>query len=503
MSISIYKAVPISGASDLIKKILVEEFNISENIAKILYENEIKPHFDNLKDTIWLLAENNYVDKVYRNSYYNYFSSKLGSYERNCVKVSLFEGEISLSDFGSDEEHHKLQDKYRGFITLRPTVPQLVGRSIVSPMALRNNNFCCCTTEFHTTSNGQKFAVNTFPHSSQDSETISCAETTLWAIMEYFSNKYPDYKPVLPSKIIETLNILSVERQVPSRGLNISQMAFALKEFGFGTRIYSRNDYESEFNALLECYVESGLPLIIGLDNYNVDAAKVKIGHALLCIGHENINDSQIDAIIGHSFPNGIKLYDYAAAVENYIFIDDNRPIYQKATIMNPAAHYPDRNWHSCEITHFIVPLYTKIYFEAVEAKNFVKEFLLHGYAPLTANSEILLRFYLTSSRSYKDETARNSTMPDELKASIIEAQMPKFIWIAELSTKFLMKEKKANGIVILDATEPDIYAEKPLILAAYQGNLIKFDDEHGELENISLPLQEFSIFEHNLQQFK
>ena len=497
MSISIYRA-PISDARDFIKKIIVDEFNVSDSKADKVY-GSILPHFDNLKDTLWLVAESHYVDKVYRDSYYHYFSSKLASYLRDCVKVSLFEGEVSIDDFGTEEKHADLQKRYRGFLTLRPTIPQIIGRSIISPLALRNNHFCCCTSKFHTTSNGQKFTVKGFPHSSQDCETITCAETTLWALMEYFSNKYSDYKPVLPSKIIDVLNSMSAERQMPSRGLNIQQMAFALRSFGFGAKIYSRSDYKHEFNSLLGCYIDSGLPIIITMDNFET---KKTIGHALLCIGSEIINDAQIEAINGLVLSRGIKCYDYAEAERNYIFIDDNRHIYQKAKLTAPAAHYSDANWHDCNITYFIVPLYSKIYLEAFEAKHFVINFLQYCHFPLNDCSAFLLRFFLTSSRSYKDQIARNETIQNELKYVIIEAPMAKFIWVAELSTKALMKQKKANGLVILDATEADVYDNKPLILAVYQDILIKFDDKHRDLEKIPLSLREFLIYEHNLQQF-
>lgn len=52
---------------------------------------------------------------------------------------------------------------------------------------------------------GVKLFIEGFPHSSQDSETITCAETTIWAAMEYFGTRYSDYKPVLPSTIIKTM----------------------------------------------------------------------------------------------------------------------------------------------------------------------------------------------------------------------------------------------------------------------------------------------------------
>src|SRR5690606_10836696 len=159
---------------------------------------------------------------------------KLPKYKRDAIRLSFFEEEISDADFFNGAQHSNLQQKYRGFIVLRPTDPFIIGRSIISPLLLRTNNILACMSKFHTTVNGVKFTVKGFPHSSQDTETISCAETSLWAIMEYFSNKYSDYQPVLPSKIIRTLNQVSSERQIPSKGLNIAQMSYSLKEFGFG-----------------------------------------------------------------------------------------------------------------------------------------------------------------------------------------------------------------------------------------------------------------------------
>lgn len=506
MSISIYLE-SIADGPELVKKILGEEFGINDGDAQLLYDSCVKPHFDNLKDTTYLLAESSYVDKVYRDSYYHYYSSKLPKYKRDCVRISLFEGEIQETDFWRDDKHVELQEKYRGFIVLRPTDPFIIGRSIISPKALKTNNFLCCTTKFSTTVNGLKFNIDGFPHSSQDTETISCAETSLWAVMEYFSNKYSDYKPVLPSRIIETLNKVSFERQVPSKGLNITQMSFSLKEFGFGTRIYDREQYKGDFDNLLSCYIESGIPLIVAMIN---DTGS--IAHALLVIGNEKTNDGHVDALTPLALTAGdlnatvaaknITLYDYASIDKNFIFIDDNQPVYQRATLSNPATHYSDPEWHTCKIHYFVVPLYTKIYLEAFEAKNYVLRFLLTGPEPFNNNSQVLLRFYLASSRSFKNAVARNATIEDDFKGLLLEASMPKFIWVAEISNKDLIKQKRANGMVILDATEANIYFNKPLILAAYQGKMVSFDESTGKLENVVLPLPDFSIFEQNLNIF-
>ncbi len=504
MHIEIYIAT-IGDCAQLVAHLLNSEFDINKIEASTLAEQDLKQHLDKLKDSCYILAETNYVDKVYRDSYYHYYSSKLNKYKRDCIRLSIFEGPIEESDFRDETKVEKLNSNYRGFIILRPTAPYIIGRSVISPKALKLNSFLCCTTRIQTTVNSIKLEVEGFPHSSQDTETISCAETSLWALMEYFGTKYPEYRPILPSKIIQTLNKVSHQRQIPSMGLNMQQMSFALKEFGFGTRIYSREEYGADFERLISCYVESGVPLILGIDNWPTG----NIGHAMLCIGHEQIETKKIDSLPeNYNLSNaltdtvnskGIKLYDWDDIEKDFVFVDDNFPVYQKATLKAPTKHYSSP-WHDCSIKHFIVPLYPKIYLEAYEAKNYILLMLTKGKDPLLQNnSEVLIRFYLTSSRSYKDRLALNNTFDKDVKDIILETPMPKFIWVTELSNKVLMKEYKANGLVIIDATEANL-SSRPMVIAAYNDRVISYNLKTGELEDKSLPLQTFSIYLNNLK---
>jgi len=504
MSISVYKS-PILEGKELVQRLLVDEFRFDSNISAYIAENDVKPHFEKLKDSCVILAESTYVDRVFRDSYYHYYSSKLSRYHRDCIRLTFFDGEVDLSLFHTHRYRKELIKKYGGFIILRPTIPNIIGRSVISPKILKKNSFQACFTNIQTTCHGVKFSVEGFPHSSQDAETISCAETTLWAIMEYFSNKYPDYCPVLPSKIITTLNKVTSERQLPSRGLNIQQLSFALREFGFGTRIYSREEYGADFERLISTYIESGIPLIIGLDN----RPDGNIGHAVLCIGHENVTDDQIDQLMVYPFTNyklqttidsnNLKIYDYDSMQRNFIFIDDNFPVYQNAMLSEPTMHYSN-DWHNCRIKHFIVPLYHKVYLEAFEAKNFILSYLVQGPEPLPVNSELLIKVYLTSSRSFKDGLSLESDFNPEIKNGLLELTMPKFIWVGELSSKELVKQSMASGFVIVDATEPNIFYSKPLILAAYNGMIIKLNQPDGRFEKELLPLPPFKCFIKNLR---
>jgi len=81
---------------------------------------------------------------------------------------------------------------------------------------------------------------------------------------------------------------------------------------------------------------------------------------------------------------------------------------------------------------------------------------------------------------------------------------MPKFIWVAEISTKVLLKTGRANGLMIVDATEANIYHKvNPLIMAAFDGNLLVLEKSSGKLEMKILHLEPFLNYEYNLKPFE
>lgn len=496
----------ISSKSDLrqnlidpISEILV--VNLRE--ADELY-NRLLPHIDQIIDAAWVFIEFPYVDKVYRDSYYNYYSSKSNTYSKNCIRLSFFENEINNENFRTVEGIADLQNRFLGYVIIRPTPPSITGRSMLNLKAVKNStNLLGISTKVNVTVNFVKFELSGFPHSSQDGETISCAETTLWSVMEYFGHKYPDYKPTLPSKITAALRRVSTERQIPSTGLSISQMSYALREFGFGTKIYAKSEFGAdEFKRLFSCYIESGIPLIVSMNN-------AQIGHALIAVGHSKITEGNINALLPSNETNQdiankiqqkqILFYDNDDIDKEFVFIDDNRPVYQLAKFDAPSAHYQSPSWANCSINAFVVPLYPKIYLEAFEAKSFLKKTLFELF-PIPDGSEIFLRFYLSSSRSLKNELAISQDFDNDIKDIILQMFMPKFVWVGELSNLALIKDQKANGIVILDATEANKLQLKPLILAAFNNSLIYFDHNSLNFNNITIPLPNFSIFINNLK---
>lgn len=484
---TIYSSViKIKDLEEELKSIFIQNYELkNHNLTNSLAA--FRQTLSELRGDLFVCVEHPYVDKVYRDSYYKYFASKRDEFSRDTIRLSFFDSEVLEEDFRSCEKQSDLQNHYVGFIVIRPTFPHIIGRSVLDPKALIRTNYITCKVNYLSTVNGVKLNVYGFPHSSQDSETISCAETTVWSLLEYFGTKYPEYRPMLPTKINEVLGKFSTERLIPSNGLTAGQIAYALKEFGFGVKIYSRRSYLEEFEKIIRVYIESGIPVVGVVQN------TLGIGHALNIIGRQNITQDAINKLpISKNIGTNVDVYEFEQLEIEYCFVDDNYPPYQLTQLNAPAAYYTNPQWRGCEITNIIVPLYPKIYLEAGEAKRVA--FSVIEELDLITNKEILVKTLLASSRSFKNALALNRELHGDAKELLLGTVMPKFVWIMEISDKELIMSNKVCGMVIMDATEP----KRPGIIAALIENSYIANDL-TTFNKISIPLQPFTAYNKNL----
>jgi hypothetical protein len=67
-----------------------------------------------------------------------------------------------VDDFETIEGNAILQDKYLGFMVIRPTYQNLIGRSVISPQALKKNHFLSISAKVNSSVNFIKFSVEGF-----------------------------------------------------------------------------------------------------------------------------------------------------------------------------------------------------------------------------------------------------------------------------------------------------------------------------------------------------
>lgn len=486
---------PLEEAVGSILELIENNFNKKDDDNFI--EKELYKIFDNLKEDLWVIIEYPYVDKIYRDSYYTYFASKHNHYYRDCLRVSYFTDEITNEHFRNEELVSELNEKFLGYLVVRPTFTCPIGRSLISKNAFEENNFITCIYKGSVLVNGVKLTVEGYPHSSQDSESISCAETTIWSVMEYFGNRYADYKPTMPSNIINVLNKFSKQRLLPSNGLTVDQISFALKEFGFGTSIYAEDDaFEKELDNIIAYYIESGIPVIAAIEN------KI-IGHATVIIGHEYDDEYDFGTVKTRelSYSDEIINYiDYTDLPKKYVVIDDNLAPYRLIDLNNPVEHYEDEDvdFIGAKIESIVVPLYKKIYLEVINARSLAISIISDTNFGYKFKNGFVFRFFLTSSRSFKSHVSKLKSNNDILIESLVLAKMPKFIWIAEIYENDNFNIGKADGLIVIDATEANNNFIDSLLFAGYPDKV--FVKSEKDFVHLQYNLDFYTKFKNNLK---
>ena len=496
--------------ADFMAALMSREFRVDFCWAHSAIDSKFMPILQCLKKDIIVFVETDYVDKVYRDSYYNYFASKADRISRNCIRMSLLDNASSCFHEGNLDYHQydEIRKNYLGFLIIRPTVPAVIGRSAISPCALTHHDFRCCLAPIKSTVSGFKVEVEAFPFSSQDRETITCAETTLWTLMEYYGNKYAEYRPVAPSEIIENLESNTACRQLPSNGLSVENVAYALKTFGFGPQLYGYPSFGSRSPNILSCYIESGIPVVVALSNDQAfvssgtaPIAGQRINHAVLCIGHENVSIRDIDANLKANTKTvkasygALNILDYDDIEKRFVFIDDNCPPYQKDFLSTPANRYVGKvDWNSCRISNFVAPLYKRIYMEPFVAKEYALRILLSGYYSHLNAKTVIVRTYLCSTRSFR-QYVNESAMTNAMKDMVSGAFMPKFVWITEVSKVESVKIGLVDNLIIVDATGYETAYFMPLLLAFVDNACYCKDSKSMSLVKYDIPTTQFNSY--------
>ena len=486
----------------------IEEFLRDGEVAKIIIDNlhlihdntdcrqyeidRIADFFKTLRDDLTILVETEYVDKVYRDSYYALYSTKLREYSRNCVRISFFRPDFNESTEINVRNIEIIKNAYLGFLVIRPLVECCIGRNVISPAAKKTacSDMHICTANIPSTCLGIRMQAIGFPHSSQDGEMMSCAETTVWAILEYFGNKYSDYRPVMPSDILATLKPFAYERQLPSGGLSFEQISVALKSQGFGCKVYEHSN--PMFKELFTCYIESGIPLAVCIQTKS-------FGHAVVCVGR-NQTDRHVISQAGKCYMDGREYYFWNKSIDNFIFNDDNYPCYQPTTFNAPTSYYKSQEWSSGIITHFIVPLHSKVYLDAelaIKASNYL------AIKKMQVPEKSVIRTFLASNRAYREYIVKNTDMTEEEKIIYLQIDMPKFVWVTEISDMASFFANKVNSLILLDATGSNIDNEGYSSLLFFQNNGIGtfFNKKDRWFNNIPISLSScFETFDENLK---
>ena len=433
------------------------------------------------------LCEEDYEDTLYRDTYYAYFSRKFSPFAKNCKRVAFFQGELTMDAFCCYHEsaERRLQDSFAGVCVIKPVRYGEIGFTVLPPGKLHLPECYLRTAQFAFHVLGHRLTVEGYPYTAQDAETMTCAEVTIWSIMEYFGTRFPDFQTVLPSRIIAELERLSDERVLPSRGSEYSWMSALFKTFGLAPRLYDRRAFRSdeeqmrEFRKLFHYYVESGIPIAVGI------AGKKRgeeLRHSVVCIGHGGRRKSVCPAEV--SYIGETKVYpciDSAFLYEDYVMMDDNQTPYQ----VKPFGKLS--GWSESEVSTFAVPLYRDVFLEAGDASAIINTVFADeaigivqmipelekraGCERIDQNNPLILRAFLASASEYREFRACHEK--EECAAVFYGAlRLPRYVWVGELTTYSAYRNRQIYGEIVLDATAGRSSQMDSLILIRYLDHL-------------------------------
>lgn len=429
------------------------------------------------QEVITAVIEEGYVDRIYRDCYYNHFSGKHSEYSRYCKRVFLFTDDCSD---GIKNNNERLLNKcFIGCFVIKPLKVGAVGRTLLNPKYLfgikEQVNTYVRTAEYYVHLRGMRLKVNAFPFSMQDGETLTCAETSLLNIFDYYSNKYSDYKFILPSDIFNAAKSNGYERNLPSIGLSYMLVSRIMIEFGFYPRLYLkdaiRND--EELVRILSYYVESAIPVALGVQG------KDYFNHSVVCIGHGRNNVKNLmkklhrvsanDSIKDHTSDKKLFIADSANTIEEFIVMDDNKSPYSTYKVCNrkkDVLSNDEVTLNDAQILCLAVPLYKRMYLEAKDARSICIELLKESqfsfdeqYSKLfskqigTKSNPIVMRIFLASSRTFKRERILSFDQDDFGKCIYNITPFPQFVWVCELYDLKYYKKGRPIGEIVLDAT--------------------------------------------------
>lgn len=293
-------------------------------------------------------------------------------------------------------------------------------------------------------------------------------------------------------------------------------------------REYDENEREMQENGelrqlslhnLFHYYVESGIPLIMAVCNSRQD-----IHHSIVIIGHDERSPSKQTKkeIKDRGFKYGtLTMIDSSSLYDRYITIDDNQYPYRSEQFDQFSIA------QNCEVEAFIVPLYRHILLDAEAAVSIIETIYKNSVELLQATLEqleeeeganikyqrnsidnpIVLRYYLTTSRSFVNFRNRDTEYLEE-KLFYDRTAFPKFIWVGEYSTLELYCRGKILGEIIVDATAPKYSGMGAIIAMRFGGRCAsRQTDEPPEILRRKLQdIEEqqarlvYSLYTNNLQ---
>ncbi|WP_156162979.1 hypothetical protein [Bradyrhizobium sp. LTSP857] len=444
------------------------------------------------------LLEDRYIDRDYSSDYRHFYAQTFKTYDRHCKRIHFFAEDISklfsLPHWSNRVKalEYTSQRSYCGFCVIRPLANASIGRTALKmrgPEGKDLETVITCRADFRANLMGAELDVCGATFMQQDSRIGACAQIAIWMGARHMHQRYR-YNWLSVADITKlaspTTSDESTTLPAGSEFLTSERMIRAVHEMGFQPLCFKGPNIGEQILP----YVESGLPVILGLD-----IPGANIGHAVTVIGRvfsklDKATSRPIDFISGfivHDDQAGpykvipatqTSAKEVGFAPEDTVLLKTrtgNLEFNIKEHGVFAIALMPIRAFstaRAAEVTAHrrINDAFLKIdLIKAEIQKSGNVNPLLDELIAAHQAGDIVLKTYLTSTDGYRRHIA-NGTACDALKDVLLGIHLPHFTWITEISSKDSYNNSSAGlrriyGHSVIDATSSGRDAAGLLIL--------------------------------------
>lgn len=290
------------------------------NYPYIYNKSQVNYIFNYIKDlgAELIFLEKDYIDRDYLEDYSRYYVKSAGDYGNKTSRLHFFSKKIDhkkfdkyLHDGISDEFIEEWKKSYLGFIVIKPLQKTFIGRSCLKPYnSFDNKNKIkkCLVRMYSVNLLGVKLSIEGVAFQEQDTIVSACATTSIWSALHALKwlkiedisscseitcnaiNHIPNSKNLFPKNQLTNKQIL---RAIDIEGLKHHDIKI------------DEMDYNS-FHEVVKIYIDSGLPLLLGLKVYQCenDSEKGELylgDHAVTVLGYrDSVDDGNKQCIYIH-----------------------------------------------------------------------------------------------------------------------------------------------------------------------------------------------------------
>jgi hypothetical protein len=424
----------------------------------------------------YILTEKDYVSRDYLDGFTAYYALSFQAPPRNCKRLHFFApanaGQFSdretLSTYltlaltAPDAADYKAfwQRCYLGFIVVKPLPICNIGYTVLkhhnydpSSSRFKDSRRIWATKEYVCHLFGQELRLESLAFQEQDANLAACASMAIWFTLQMASKDH-FIIPKSPGQITHDAGLIASNgnRLFPNQALTTEQMCTAITRSGLHTEVREfewintdnqqvyRTDrvdqsitYEARrLKRLVNAYAGLKIPLILLL---GIPDRGIYDGHAVAIVGHEL--DTELELVADdfvHQADRMTKLYvhdDGHGGFARMCFRDNNGfdTAWQRYLSDPKLLCLPDS---------LIMPVVPKVRIPyedieafALEPNQLMNLFLRPTAEPPSISWDIRLLYSETLKQQIKAWPNWADAKFNELKISILQTKMPKYVWVA------------------------------------------------------------------------